>query len=185
MTLTLETSRLLLRPFAERDADAFSRYRSDPEVARYQGWDAPYPIEQARRFVAEMAALHPGIPGEWYQLALELKSGGEMIGDVAFQFLKEAPRQAEIGFTLAHPYQGQGYAGEAVRRLLAYLFDALGLHRVRANTDPANTASARLLRRAGMRHEGRFVDSLWFKGAWASEDWYAILRSEWQAGANL
>lgn len=35
-----------------------------------------------------------------------------------------------------------------------------------------------------MRHEGRFVESLWFKGSWASEDWYAILRQEWQANAN-
>jgi len=51
-------------------------------------------------------------------------------------------------------------------------------------SDPENTASGRLLRKVGMRHEGRFVESLWFKGGWASEDWYAILRQEWQANAN-
>ncbi len=42
MRLLLETPRLILRQFAERDVESFSRYRSDPEVARYQGWEAPY-----------------------------------------------------------------------------------------------------------------------------------------------
>jgi RimJ/RimL family protein N-acetyltransferase len=131
-----------------------------------------------------MNTAYPGAAGEWYQLALELKSSGDMVGDVGFQVLKEDHHQAEIGFTLDRAYQGQGYAGEAVRRLLVYLFEELALHRVRANCDPENTASSRLLERVGMRHEGRFVESLWFKGRWASEDWYAILRREWQARAN-
>ncbi len=123
-----------------------------------------------------------GIPGEWCQLALELKAGGEMIGDVAFCILKEDNLQAEIGFTLSRRYQGQGYATEALRRLLAYLFDELQLHRVRANCDPENTASTRLLERVGMRQEGHMLHSLWLKGRWADEYWYAILREEWQPG---
>jgi RimJ/RimL family protein N-acetyltransferase len=104
-----------------------------------------------------------------------------MIGDVAFTILKEDERQAEIGFTLARRYHGQGYAGEAVERLLAHLLGERRLHRVRANCDVENTASARLLERVGMRREAHLVESLWFKGHWASEYWYAILREEWEA----
>jgi RimJ/RimL family protein N-acetyltransferase len=181
MALTFETDRLNLRPFEDRDAQAFSDYRSDPEVARYQGWEAPYSLKQAAAFVAEMKAAHPGMPGRWYQLAIERKCSGETIGDCAFQILMEDPRQAEVGFTLARPYQGQGFATEALTRLLDYLFLDLELHRVRANIDPENRASARLLERVGMRHEGHFIDSLWLKGSWCSEDWYAILRREWLA----
>ena len=66
----LTSSRLILRPFEASDAQPFARYRSDPEVARYQSWDTPYTLAQAERFVAEMRASTPGIPGEWYQLAL-------------------------------------------------------------------------------------------------------------------
>lgn len=176
--LVLTSSRLILRPFELRDAPAFARYRSDPEVARYQSWEPPYTLAQAERFVAEMQSITPGLPGAWYQLALEERQSGAMIGDCAFVRLADDPRQAEIGFSLDRAYHGQGYATEAVRRLLAYLFHELGLHRVRANCDPENQASARVLLRAGMRLEGVFVESLWFKGRWVGEEWYAILKRE-------
>ncbi len=180
MPLILETPRLFLRTFEDRDTAIFASYRSDPEIARYQGWEAPYSLEQAARFVAEMKSLQPGIPGRWYQIAIENKSSREFIGDCAFQILLEDQRQAEIGFTLARAYQGQGYATEAATHLLEYLFTNLTIHRVRANCDPENKASARLLERLGMRHEGHFIESLWLKGRWYDEDWYAILRREWR-----
>ncbi len=179
-TFFLETPRLVLRPFEQRDIPDFAQYRSDPEVARYQGWETPFSQEQAAPFVASPGLFIPPAPGEWLQLAIELKESGQMIGDCAFHLLAEDPRQAEIGFTLARAAQGQGYASEAVTRLLSYLLDELGLHHVRANCDPQNVSSGRLLQRVGMRHEGRFIDSLWFKGRWASEDWYAILQDEWK-----
>ena len=179
--LRLETPRLILRPFEDRDVETFSAYRSDPDIARYQGWDAPFSLEKARQFVAEMRRAVPAAPGDWYQLALELKSSGTMIGDFAFKVLAQDPRQAQVGYTLARAYQRQGFATEALTRLLDYLFTDLDLHRVHANLDPENSASARLCARVGMRHEGRFIDSLWFKGRWASEDWYALLQDEWQA----
>jgi RimJ/RimL family protein N-acetyltransferase len=175
----LETRRLILRPFAYSDAEPFSGYRSDPVVAQFQGWEAPYSLEEAQRFIAEMQTTQPAAPGAWIQIALELKDSGEMIGDCAFHLLVEDSRQAEIGFTLSRPFQGQGYGSEAVTRLIEYLFTDLGLQRIRANIDPLNRASARLLEKVGMRFEGRWVESLWFKGTWASEDWYAILRREW------
>ena len=55
MDLPLETTRLILRPFRKTDAEAFCGYRSDPQVARFQGWAAPYPLEKATAFAAEMA----------------------------------------------------------------------------------------------------------------------------------
>jgi RimJ/RimL family protein N-acetyltransferase len=180
-TLHLETARLILRSFEQRDIQPFSAYRSDPDVAKYQGWQAPFSLDQAANFVDEMMTRTPGDPGQWYQIAFELKATGAMIGDCAFQRLAEDHMQAEIGFTLARSFQGHGYGVEAVGRLIDYLFGDLDLHRVRANCDPANLASSRLLERLGMRHEGRFVESLWFKGAWADEDWYAMLRQEWIA----
>jgi RimJ/RimL family protein N-acetyltransferase len=181
MKFFLETPRLILRSFTEHDIKPFMLYRSDPQVARYQGWEAPFSWEQATQFVSEMIARIPGEPGQWYQIALEQKLTGQMIGDCVFQRLTEDHRQAEIGITLARQFQRQGYASEAVSRLLDHLFSDLGLHRVRANCDPENIASSRLLEKVGMRHEGRFIESLWFKGRWTDEDWYAILRKDWQA----
>ncbi|RPI87772.1 MAG: N-acetyltransferase [Chloroflexi bacterium] len=179
MAFYLETSRLILRSFEEKDTQPFSEYRSDPEIAKYQGWNIPFTIMQAVDFVNEMKLVTPGEPGHWYQIAIELKTHNQMIGDCAFHRSAEDPAQAEIGFTLAHDFQGKGFGTEAVSRLLKYLFVDLDLHRVKAGCDPNNTASKKLLEKVGMRHEGRFIESYWLKGEWVSEDWYALLKREW------
>jgi len=66
----LRTPRLHLRRFRESDVEAFARYRSDPAVARYQGWDPPYPMKQAREFVTTMATAQADVPGDWLQIAV-------------------------------------------------------------------------------------------------------------------
>ncbi len=177
--LALETPRLRLRTFQDADLDAFIAYRSDPEVARYQGWTAPYSRIQGQAFIAEMKQKPLTIPGAWYQLALVSKADSTLIGDCAFHILADDARQAEIGFTLSRSFQGQGFATEAVTRLLDYLFGDLQFHRVTAICAVENLASARLLERIGMRREGRFVENIWFKDRWGSEYLYAVLRREW------
>ena len=179
MSLVLETQRLIMRAFQDKDILDFTDYRSDPEVAKYQDWDAPYSVEKATQFVAENKAITPGTPGEWHQIAIELKDGGNLIGDCVFHILIEDEQQAEIGFTLSRQYQGHGYATEAVTRLVDYLFSELQLHRIRAICDVDNLASSKLLERIGMRREAHFVENIWFKGRWGSEYLYAILRSDW------
>lgn len=179
--LPFETPRLILRSFRPEDAAAFSAYRSDPEVARYQGWTAPYLLEQAQSFIAEMDRITPGAPGQWYQIAIERKSGGELIGDMGYQIEVNFPQQAVIGYSLARAFQHQGYAGEAVDRLLQYLFKTLELHRVIAYIDVENPASFHLLEKLGFRREAHHIENLWFKGAWCSEYVYALLAREWKS----
>ena len=179
--LPANTNRLILRAFEEKDTEAFSAYRSDPQVALYQGWEAPYTPEQARQFIAEMHARTPGQPDQWYQVALELKESGNLIGDCALHLSPDS-RQTEIGMTLARPFQSRGFAAEAGEWLLGYLFGKLKVHRVYANVDPRNQPAIRSVEKMGLRHEGRFSQSLWLKGEWMDEDWYALLREEWLAG---
>jgi RimJ/RimL family protein N-acetyltransferase len=177
MKNSISTDRLRLRPFQNGDLPAFIAYRSDPLVARYQSWEAPYTPFRAELFLASVREKDPGAPG-WHQLALEVADTGEMIGDVAYCLHPEAPPTGEIGFTLARDYQGQGYAFEAVTCLLDYLFTDLALGSVRANCDVRNSRSIRLLERLGMIQEG--VDErTWFKSEWTSERWYAINRDTW------
>ena len=97
MRLTLETKRLKLRAFQGRDIQDFAAYRSDPEVAKYQDWEAPYSLEKAAQLVKEMQVVHPGTPGEWVGIAIELKKGGNLIGDCAFHILAEDAQQERIG----------------------------------------------------------------------------------------
>jgi RimJ/RimL family protein N-acetyltransferase len=175
----LSTPRLSLRRFRESDAEAFSRYRSDPAVARYQDWDSPYPVEQARRFVTVMAREPADVPGEWLQIAVTMAGDDALVGDCAFSPQAHEPRAVEIGFTIAPEHQGRGYAREAVSSLLRYLFEQLGKHRVIASCDPRNTPSVNVLETVGMRREGHMVESTWAKGEWTDDLLFAILRSEW------
>jgi RimJ/RimL family protein N-acetyltransferase len=177
----LTSDRLVLRRFRPEDLDAFVAYRSDAKIARYQNWEAPCLPSQARQLLAELQAIHPDTPGEWFQFAVALRRTDRLIGDCAAHIRADDPRQAEIGFTLAPEHQGRGYATEAVRRLLDYLLIERGKHRVSATCDDRNTRSAALLERAGMRREGHLLESTWSKGEWTSDLLYAVLRREWPA----
>jgi len=177
----LRTPRLYLRRFRESDVEAFARYRSDPAVARYQGWDAPYPIEQAREFVTTMATAQADVPGDWLQVAVARAGDGSLVGDCAFAPQAHEARTVEIGFTVAPEHQGRGYAREAVSLLLRYLFGQLGKHRVTASCDSRNAPSVRVLEAVGMRREGHLVGSTWSKGEWTDDLLFAILRREWMS----
>jgi RimJ/RimL family protein N-acetyltransferase len=181
---SLKTHRLCLRPFQESDLDAFATYRSDPDVARYQSWATPYTLDQAIAFLEEMKLAQAGTPGAWYQFAIERHIQLGIIGDCAFQVLTDDSQQAQIGFTISRLHQKQGYALEAVSRMVDYLFGELHLHRVTATCDVENLASIKLLERVGMRREAHLIENIWFKGAWGSEYSYALLHREWSQSHN-
>jgi [ribosomal protein S5]-alanine N-acetyltransferase len=68
----IKSQRLILRRFRDADLAPFVAYRNDPEVARYQSWDS-FDEREARAFIREMASVQPGVPGEWFQFAVESK----------------------------------------------------------------------------------------------------------------
>ena len=174
----LESARLVLRRMRRADIEPFMEYRNDPRIARFQGWEA-ITKRAAVAFLEQQQSQEPLLPGQWLQIAITLKPTQALIGDCALKIHAEDRRQATIGFTLAHRFQGSGFASEAVSVLLSYVFDELRLHRVVADTDPRNIRSWRLLERLGFRREGHLKKSLWFKGRWADEYVYAILAREW------
>jgi RimJ/RimL family protein N-acetyltransferase len=167
----LRTERLQIRRFRTDDASVFAAYRSDPDVARYQSWDA-FTRRDAERFVREMAATHPGIPGEWFQFAVGDPSSQVLLGDVALCVAVDDHSRAEIGFTFAPANQGQGYATEAVRGVIAYASDRLGVTTVVAVADGRNAPSIALLERIGMRRTA--TEHVRFKGAWCDEHTYEM-----------
>ncbi len=181
--IEIETARLRLRHFQDSDTTSFMSYRNDPVVAKYQSWESISEAE-AHNFIQEQKETQPGVPGKGFQVAIELKATGELIGDCYFMIQAFDHCQAEIGFTLSRAYQGFGYAAEAVSSFLDYAFHTFNLHRVIAITDIENKASVALLERLGMRREGHFIQNIWFKGKWGDEYLYAILKEEWLRKVN-
>jgi RimJ/RimL family protein N-acetyltransferase len=174
----IETERLAIRRFAEADLPAFLVYRNDPEVARYQSWEVTTE-EQARDFLVALHDEEPGRPGGGFQFAVALRDDDALIGDIYLRLFDYDARQGEIGYTLARPQQGRGYAREAVAAVLGYAFETLGLYRMTATVDQENAPSIALLERLGMRREGASRQSFFNKGAYRDEFQYAILAAEW------
>ncbi|BCJ40463.1 N-acetyltransferase [Actinoplanes ianthinogenes] len=177
--MLMATERLILRRFRPTDAPTLAEYRSDPDVARYQSWDAPFPLDKAMTAVRNFAASSPDQPG-WFQYAIEHKIERALIGDVAVR-LHDNLRQAEIGFTLAPAYQKLGFATEAVSAVLDRLFRLQGLHRVMGECDARNVASAALMERLGFTREGLLRQQTFIKGEWTDDLLYGILAPEWLA----
>jgi RimJ/RimL family protein N-acetyltransferase len=176
----MTTERLILRRFRASDAPVLAAYRSDPEVARYQSWDAPFPVEKAEVAVRNFAASSPGEAG-WFQYAIELAGEQRLIGDVAVR-LHDNLVQGEIGFTLATAYQRRGLATEAVSAVLERLFRVQGLHKVTGECDARNTRSAALMERLGFQREGLLRQQTFIKGEWTDDLLYGLLAAEWPAG---
>jgi aminoglycoside 6'-N-acetyltransferase len=167
-----------LRSFREDDAPVLAAYRSDPEIARYQSWRTPVTLQDASTFIHQMMARDVHGPG-WFQYAVILRSERALVGDIGIN-LHENEMQADIGFTVAAKYQGCGYATEMVWRVLEHLFVDRGLHRVSAECDARNLASARLLMRLGFRREGCRVANTWLKGEWTDDIVFGMLETDWR-----
>jgi RimJ/RimL family protein N-acetyltransferase len=172
-----ETPRLIARRFEPRDLAAFVAMRSNPQIAEFQNWEN-FTDEDGRKFLSWVQGRDPGDPG-WFQFALEEKSSGAFIGDCGLRILESDNRLAQIGYTIAAPFWNRGYASEAVVTLIDYAFITFPLHRISASVDPLNTRSLRVLEKAGLAKEAHFRKSEWFKGEWADDAIYAILRTEW------
>jgi RimJ/RimL family protein N-acetyltransferase len=179
-TTYFETQRLLARRFTPADVEPFAAYRADPDVARYQSWSG-FTLADAHAFVGSLQGEEPGVPGDWFQIALESRETGLMVGDLALHIEEDEPRVAEVGFTVASDQQGKGFATEALTGYLDWLFATYGLHRVHAVTDALNAPAAALLERVGFRREGLLVENVFFKGSWGSELLFGLLDHEWTA----
>lgn len=185
----IRTERLILRPHRDGDLPDLLRYHSDPDVVRYIPWpvrDEAQTAEALSKRVDQGAVTEEG---QWLVLAIELPGEAghpsRVIGEVLLKFDSDEHGRGELGYAMAADVQGRGYATEAARAVLALAFDRFGLHRVIADLDGRNDASARLLERLGMRLEAHHRDATWFKGEWTDDLVYAITEDEWRASGGI
>jgi RimJ/RimL family protein N-acetyltransferase len=177
----VRTERLALRPYAVTDVDALYAYQRLPEVHRYL-----YTEPRSRPELEDLVARRAGMSalteaGQALTLVADLAETGELVGDCVLFWHSEEHQHGEVGYIINPAYAGRGLATEVAGALLRLGFDGLGLHRITGRLDARNTASARVLERAGLRREAHFVENEFVKGEWTDELVYAILRSEWGA----
>jgi RimJ/RimL family protein N-acetyltransferase len=175
--VVLETARLRLRPMNESDIPAHYAVFSDPEVARYWSREPWTDLAQAGESIQAIMAAHAD--GSEARFGIELRSTGELIGNVGLHHFFEQNRRCEIGYALASAWWGQGIATEALRAVIRHGFDALDLNRIEADIDPRNIGSARVLEKLGFRKEGYMPERWIVFGEFADTINYGLLKRYW------
>jgi RimJ/RimL family protein N-acetyltransferase len=177
----LETQRLVLRRFTEADADDLSDLDGDPEVMRFLTGGKRTPREVIlTQTLPRMLRYDGRSEGFGFWAAIE-KSTGEFIGWFEFR-PPESGDEVELGYRLKRAAWGRGYATEGARALVRKGFAELGVRRVFAQTMAVNTASRRVMEKAGLKHVRTFHED-WtdpIEGAEHGEVEYALTKADWE-----
>lgn len=172
----LETDRLILRKICLDDAEDIFEVGSCRDVAQYVTWDAHKTIEDSKAFI-KSAEKFPE-KKQLYPWAIILKNENKVIGGCSFMNWQPEQSRAEVGYMLSKKYWNKGYMTEALREVMKFGFEKMGLNRIEALCTPENTASAKVLEKVGMRLEGLLRQYLFFKGKFWDFNMYSILRNE-------
>jgi ribosomal-protein-alanine N-acetyltransferase len=178
---TLESERLILRPFEETDFEAVHAYASVTENAQYMVW-GPNEESHTKTFILQAIEKSKENPCKNYQYATVLKSSQKLIG--ACNLAISGNDEAEIGWILHRDYWKQSFGSEMGKCIVEFGFNELGLHRIIAHCDTENYGSYRVMERIGMRREGCFLEARpankFSDKKYGDEYSYAILKDEWE-----
>lgn len=170
----IETERLFLRRFAQRDAADLLEYLHQPVASCFLSL-ALKDIKAAERETLERSSQDTAV-------AVCLRTSGKLIGDL---FAEPEEDTFSVGWNFNPGFGGKGYAFEAAAALFTHLFTERGARRLYAYVEDTNMASQRLCERLSMRREGIFKEFISFRndahGAPIYENTmqYALLRREW------
>ncbi len=163
---TIETERLVLRPFTLDDAGEVQRLAGDKAIAATT-LRLPHPYEDG--VAEEWIGTHQEKfeKDELVNLAIAHRRDGHLIGAIGLTVNRDF-ENAELGYWIGKEFWRQGYCTEAARAVVGYGFEQMGLHKIHANHFKGNPASGSVMRKVGMSAEGvlrehvkkwdRFVD---------------------------
>ena len=172
MQIFAETDRLILREIVPSDEQGIFELDSDPEVQRFVGNKPITTRQQSREMIAYIREQYKtyGI-GRW---AVIRKDTGQFVGWAGLKFIRETinghTHYYDLGYRLIKRYWGRGYASEAAIASLDYGFNQLQLKQIYGMADCRNTASRKVLQKAGLT----YVQTFNYEGI--STDWFTITR---------
>ena len=183
-TSQLTTSRLILRPWRESDAEALYKYAKDPAIGSAAGWPPHTSVADSLEIIRTVFAAP-----ETY--AVVLKATDEPIGSVGIMFgegLHSAEMlacEAEIGYWIGVPYWGQGLIPEAVLCLLKRCFEDLGMAAVWCGYYDGNVKSRRVMEKCGFRFHHTEEGKMSPLGDVRTEHFMRMTKEEWDSVQHL
>jgi ribosomal-protein-alanine N-acetyltransferase len=176
----LETPRLALRRLTPADAGDAAAFFGDPEVGRHTVWWGQVARHGLAGFLAQLE--RDMVAREFAVWGIVPKEVGRVCGFVGLVPITAAHDRAELGYALARPCWGRGYALEAARAAVDCAFARLRPHRLEAYTSVENAASGRILDRLGFRREGVLRGYAVIRGVPRDRAIHALLSQEWSQG---
>ncbi|MQY09988.1 Spermidine N(1)-acetyltransferase [Streptomyces sp. RB5] len=182
---TLVGEKVLLRPFLlDQDAPVLRSLLQDPEVGRLTGsthgpaesdpWDEA--AEEAMR--AWYGTRHAQT--DRLDLAVVERATGTCAGEAVLNEFDGANRSCNFRIALAPAGQDRGLGTEAVRLIVGYGFESLGLHRISLNVFAFNPRARRAYENVGFVVEGIRRDALLYDGAWVDDIIMSVLAPDWE-----
>lgn len=175
---TLQTQRLILRPFTLQDVPVVTKLAGEKEIAAKTLF-IPHPYEEkdAQEWISTNVNIFQA--NKAVVFAIVINANKQLCGAIGLGIDREN-EQAEMGYWIGKPYWSQGYCTEAARAILQYGFTALKLHRICADHFKSNPASGRVMKKIGMIYEGcrRHHVKKW--GKFEDLEQYGILDTDWQ-----
>ena len=177
-TQEIKTERLTLRRYTVEDArQMYDNWAKDPRVTRFLTWPPHASPELTAELLKEWVAAY--IAPNNYNWVMEYE--GQCIGSVSVVRCNDRNESAELGYCMGYGYWNKGLMTEAVKAVIAFLFDEVGFHRVVIRHAVQNPASGRVAQKCGLTYEGTerevFKDR---EGVFLDIAGYSILREEWE-----
>jgi ribosomal-protein-alanine N-acetyltransferase len=169
------TENLVLRQMNIGDADEMYFLRSDKDVLKYIDRLPAKSVEEAVQFIEMIDANLANNEGvNW---AIALKDSPTLIGNICYWQLQKENCRAEIGYVLHPKYWQKGIMDEAMKAVIDYAFNVMGLHSIEANTNPENKASQNTLMRNGFVQEAYFRENYYHAGKFTDSAIFSLVKT--------
>lgn len=173
---TLQTQRLILRKFRDSDLEDLYEYAKDPDVGPNAGWE-PHSNRYITRKILNNFIQKDEV---W---AIVWKETGKVIGSIGLH--KDSKRDInnakKLGYVLSKEYWGRGLMPEAVKRIIAYVFEELDLPILCVEHFPFNSKSKRVIEKCGFQYEGILRRSYTnYEGKLLDQICYSMIPEEYQ-----
>ena len=179
MQPTLETQRLILRPFHLSDAPDVQRLAGAPEIAATT-LNVPHPYEDGMAEAWIESHAENFAARSQVTFAIVWRESDELCGCIGLG-INQRHNRAELGYWIGVPFWGQEICTEAAHEIVRYAFADLNFHRVHATHMTSNPASGRVMQKIGMKHEGQLREHHQKDGRFVDTEHYGILKNEWIA----
>lgn len=164
------------------DADMMCRnWANDYDVTKFLTWPAHSSVDISKAVLADWIPLYEN--DDYYQWAIEFKEINEPIGSISVVFKRDDLKLAHIGYCIGKKWWHTGITSEALKTVIKYLFEEVGMNRIEARHDPNNPNSGKVMAKCGMKYEGTMRQADINNQGVCDFSLYAILSEDYFGGA--